>query len=121
MVLSLNQSRLMPQPSFMQALDRLCSVKGIHLLCLVSLAASLANAENWPCWRGPRGDGTSLEKDAPTIWNGSNNITWKTAVPGEGHSSPIVWDDQIFLTTAMKEMILSRISLILRSPIRPRT
>ena len=87
----------------MQALDRLCSVQGAHLLCLFSLAASLANAENWPCWRGPRGDGTSLEKDAPTVWNGSNNITWKTAVPGEGHSSPIVWDDQIFLTTAMKE------------------
>lgn len=53
-------------------------------------------------WRGPRGDGTSLEKTAPTEWSATNNIAWKTAVPGEGHSSPIVWGDRLFLTTALK-------------------
>jgi hypothetical protein len=60
-------------------------------------------AENWPAWRGPRGDGTSLETRAPTEWSATRNIAWKTAVPGAGHSSPIVWDDRIFTATAMPE------------------
>ena len=75
----------------------------IVLLCLLTLATSLAWAENWPCWRGPRGDGTSLEKETPTHWSSTENIVWKTAVPGEGHSSPIIWDNRLFLTTALKE------------------
>ena len=66
-------------------------------------AANLASAENWPGWRGPRGDGTSLEREMPTHWSGTENIVWKTAVPGEGHSSPIIWNDHLFLTTALKE------------------
>jgi hypothetical protein len=78
-------------------------VQRTGLVCLLTLAASVAGAENWPGWRGPRGDGTSLERDAPTRWSGTENIFWKTAVPGEGHSSPIIWDDHIFLTTALKE------------------
>ncbi|MEK7674531.1 MAG: PQQ-binding-like beta-propeller repeat protein [Verrucomicrobiota bacterium] len=79
------------------------SIKRAGLLCWLTLAASLACAENWPCWRGPRGDGTSLEKDPPTQWSGTENIVWKTVVPGEGHSSPIIWDNRIFLTSALKE------------------
>jgi len=67
------------------------------------LAASLAGAENWPAWRGPRGDGTSLEKVTPTKWSSTENISWKTPVAGEGHSSPMLWSDRIFLTTAIKE------------------
>jgi len=62
-------------------------------------------AENWPAWRGPRGDGTSLETRAPTEWSATRNIAWKTVVPGAGHSSPIVWDDRIFTATAMPEKI----------------
>jgi outer membrane protein assembly factor BamB len=60
-------------------------------------------AENWPAWRGPRGDGSSLEANAPTQWSPTRNITWKTTVPGVGHSSPIVWGDQIFTATALPE------------------
>ncbi len=73
------------------------------LICLLSLAGSLACAENWPCWRGPRNDGTSLDQNAPTQWSATNNIVWKKAVPGEGHSSPIIWGNRLFLTTALKE------------------
>src|SRR5678810_222567 len=73
------------------------------LLCLLILSTNLASAENWPCWRGPRGDGTSLETDTPTHWSGTANVAWKTPVPGEGHSSPIIWENQIFLTTAFRE------------------
>lgn len=53
-------------------------------------------------WRGPRGDGTSLEKTVPVEWSASNNIAWKTAVPGDGHSSPVIWADRVFLTTALR-------------------
>ena len=59
--------------------------------------------EDWPGWRGPRGDGTSLETSVPTKWSGSDNVAWKTPLPGIGHSSPIVWGDRIFLTTALVE------------------
>jgi len=78
-------------------------IKCAALFGLLGLSASLAWAENWPCWRGPRGDGTSLEKDAPTHWSGTDNIAWKIPVPGEGHSSPIIWDNRIFLTSALQE------------------
>jgi outer membrane protein assembly factor BamB len=78
-------------------------LKRIGLFTVLNLAATLGWAENWPCWRGPQGDGISTEKNAPTHWSATNNIDWKTAVPGEGHSSPIVWGDRIFLTTGLKE------------------
>ena len=59
------------------------------------------NAENWPGWRGPHGDGSSAEKAAPVKWSATENIAWKTAIPGEGHSSPVIWGDQIFLITCL--------------------
>jgi outer membrane protein assembly factor BamB len=62
-----------------------------------------ATAENWPGWRGPRGDGTSLETSVATQWSATRNIVWKTAVPGAGHSSPIVWGDHLFTATAFPE------------------
>lgn len=66
---------------------------------LVSLLASIdsAQAENWPCWRGPRGDGTSLETGIPIRWSGTENIAWQVPVPYLGHASPIVWGDRLFL------------------------
>ncbi len=54
-------------------------------------------AENWPCWRGPRGDGTSLEQGIPVTWSGTDNVAWKVAVPHLGHASHIIWGDRIFL------------------------
>jgi outer membrane protein assembly factor BamB len=60
-------------------------------------------AENWPAWRGPRGDGTSLETSVPTEWSASRNVAWKTVVPGLGYSSPIVWEDRVFTATAIAE------------------
>jgi outer membrane protein assembly factor BamB len=60
-------------------------------------------AENWPGWRGPRGDGTSLETNVPTQWSGTENVMWKTPVPGKGHASPIVWQNRVFTVTAVNE------------------
>ena len=61
------------------------------------------SAENWPGWRGPRGDGSSLDKNLPTHWSPSENIAWKVAIPGTGHASPIIWDDRIFVVTCLPE------------------
>jgi outer membrane protein assembly factor BamB len=65
---------------------------------------SRCQADNWPSWRGPRGDGSAPEA-APLKWNGESgaNIRWKTPLPGEGHSSPIVWDERLFVTACLPE------------------
>lgn len=60
----------------------------------------IALAENWPGWRGPYRTGLTLETDVPTIWSPAQNVRWKAAVPGTGISNPVVWDDQIFLTSS---------------------
>lgn len=74
-------------------------------ILLVCVFASLATAENWPGWRGLRGDGTSEERTVPTAWNGATgeNIAWKVPTPGGGHSSPIVWGDRLFVTGCVDE------------------
>jgi len=58
-----------------------------------------AQAGDWPGWRGPRGDGTSDEVNVPVRWSQTENVAWKTAIPGKGHSSPVIWGDRIFLTS----------------------
>lgn len=59
--------------------------------------------ENWPCWRGPRLDGTSREQNVPTHWSATSNVAWKAAIPGLGHASPIVWNDRVFTVTAVSD------------------
>ena len=73
------------------------------LLLLTINAMSVAHAQNWPCWRGPNGDGTSPETNLPVKWDSVTNVVWKTAVPGKGYSSPIIWKDKLFITTALLE------------------
>jgi len=57
-------------------------------------------AKYWPRWRGPSGQGLVGGSGYPDRWSPTENVLWKTAVPGSGNSSPIVWGDRIFLTTA---------------------
>jgi outer membrane protein assembly factor BamB len=61
-----------------------------------------AEESNWPQWRGPEGQGISTEKNLPDEWSQTKNILWKTALPGRGHSSPIIWGKKIFLTAAIE-------------------
>ena len=75
----------------------------VSIVALGIALSSPAWAENWPLWRGPRGDGTSPEKNIPTQWSPTQNIAWKTAIPGKGHASPIVWNDRVFVVTADKD------------------
>ena len=65
-------------------------------------AAARAAGENWPQWRGLGGQGVSTEQQLPIEWGPDKNIAWKTLLPGSGHSSPIVWGDRIFLTSAFE-------------------
>jgi len=77
-----------------------------HLRFLIMIAgsftsfATIANAESWPCWRGPRGDGTCIEQNVPTDWDVAG-ARWKVALPGQGHASPIVWDNRVCTVTAL--------------------
>jgi outer membrane protein assembly factor BamB len=56
-------------------------------------------AENWGHWRGPDGNGTAVG-NPPVEWSGTRNVKWKTAIPGSGSGSPIVWGDRVFVVTA---------------------
>lgn len=55
----------------------------------------------WPQWRGPLGTGVALDADPPTEWSEEKNIRWKVEIPGQGHSTPVIWGDRIYLTTAI--------------------
>src|SRR5262245_26172611 len=57
----------------------------------------------WPRWRGPSGQGLAADGAYVDTWSDKENILWRARVPGRGHSSPIVWDDRIFLTTAYND------------------
>jgi outer membrane protein assembly factor BamB len=65
--------------------------------CLLTLPAS---AEDWPRWRGPDGNAVSCDGGLPAEWGADKNIAWRTELPGEGVSSPIVCGERIFLTAA---------------------
>ncbi|MHC4879652.1 MAG: outer membrane protein assembly factor BamB family protein [Planctomycetota bacterium] len=68
------------------------------LVSLLIIAPSQTVRADWPQFRGPGGNGTAAEALPPVTWSDSENIVWKTPLPGRGASSPIVWGDRIFLT-----------------------
>lgn len=69
----------------------------VAAVLLLTLSGFSVRAENWPQWRGPRGDGSAQDPALPTRWSATENIQWKVKVPAAGHASPIVWDQHIFL------------------------
>lgn len=78
-----------------------------YVLRIVALAAfaacmpvlTYADGE-WPGWRGPQSNGHTKETSLPTKWN-AKSVVWKSELPGEGQSSPVIWGDRIFLTSAL--------------------
>lgn len=72
------------------------------LLCVLCVSA-VTYSEDWPQWRGPRGDGTSTETDLPLKWSATENVKWKVPLPGKGHGSPIVVGQKIFLNTCIEK------------------
>src|SRR5262245_16075492 len=72
------------------------------LTCLLAAEGSGAEPQDqWPQWRGPLGTGVAPQANPPVTWSETQHIRWKTALPGKGHSTPIVWGERIFLTTAI--------------------
>jgi len=77
--------------------------KAALLSLIVLFPFHARGAENWPGWRGPRGDGSSRGASLPTTWSPTENVVWKTAIPGVGHASPIIWEDRLFVVTCLPE------------------
>ncbi len=75
-------------------------------MVLVSVAV---HAENWSRFRGPNGQGVSPESDLPIRWSSTENVAWKIRIPGVSWSSPIVWGDSVFVTTATEEGVSCRV------------
>jgi len=75
----------------------------ITFACLpaISAGAALDAIDQWPQWRGPTGNGVSPAGNPPLEWSERKNVRWKTPLPGKGQSTPVVWGDRIFLTTAV--------------------
>ena len=74
----------------------------LGMLFVVALAGTVRAQSDghWPQWRGPFFNGMA-RGDAPTVWSDTKNIKWKAEIPGRGFSTPVVWGDKIFLTTAI--------------------
>src|SRR5213593_1362177 len=75
----------------------------MRLSAVVLLSLTPLIGENWPGFRGTGARGVAENANLPVAWNVRTgaNIAWKTAIPGLGLSSPVVWDDLVFLTTAV--------------------
>src|SRR5881394_1870073 len=93
---------LIPHPS---SLIRLCASAPLREIFFVLVLASwvdVANgvlAANWDRFRGPNGAGQSDDAGIPTKWE-PNNFLWKRPLPGVGHSSPVIWGNRMFITSA---------------------
>lgn len=72
------------------------------LICLLAVFVLVDNsfAGNWHRWRGPNNDGISQATEAPIHWSQTENVQWRLPLPGEAASTPVVWEDKIFLTSA---------------------
>lgn len=80
-------------------------MKKICVMLFFLIAATL-NAENWPHWRGPRHNGTSVETKLPVKWSKSENVLWRAPLPGAAASTPVVWGNRIFLTSTAGDDLL---------------
>jgi len=79
------------------------TLKGLPFLLLGLAATTIttpAYSENWPNWRGPHWDGSITEKGLPVSFSQAENVKWKVTLPGSGASTPVIWGDCVFLTSA---------------------
>lgn len=74
----------------------------VFTVCLMIFSVTVA-AQNWPSFRGENAAGSAAGESLPLKWDveQGSNVRWKQAVPGQGHSSPIVWQDRVFVTSAV--------------------
>lgn len=77
------------------------SVAAGALAVLGQALASAAPGDNWPGFRGPHANGVADAADVPLTWSKTENVAWSVDVPGRGWSSPIIWNDVVYLTSAI--------------------
>jgi len=73
----------------------------ISIACTVAWSATARAGQDWPQFRGPEGQGHSDSVGLPLTWSETESVTWKTAIPGQGWSSPVILGDQIWMTSAL--------------------
>ena len=86
----------------------LCQMKTVTvflILCIFLGLSAVYAGENWPQFRGTQASGIGNGKNMPVEWDVKNNanVSWKLPIPGLGHSSPVIWEDNVFITTAVGE------------------
>jgi outer membrane protein assembly factor BamB len=107
-----------PKPTEFQAEKQNVAQENLGLVKITPILPAPGSEKHWPRWRGPDGQGNSVETDLPVHWfdpgDGAapevgpdgerpRGILWKTPIPGRGHSSPVIWGDRIFLLTAFED------------------
>jgi outer membrane protein assembly factor BamB len=90
---------------------RLMNICALGLFCLFGPADAVAPADFWPQWRGPTGDSVAPGRGLPMKWSQTENIAWKTPLPGWGTSTPAIWKDAVFVTTQVddRQLVLLRL------------
>ncbi|MEI6232501.1 MAG: PQQ-binding-like beta-propeller repeat protein [Planctomycetota bacterium] len=76
-------------------------MRSIAFVLILVLTHSMVSAANWPQWRGSEGTGVGTETEFPMKWSATENVVWKKALPGPGNSTPIVWNDRVFITQSI--------------------
>ncbi len=89
----------------MRPLLALCGLAILLSVPVAGLGVPPKAADDWPQWRGPNGAGIG-EGTYPDRWSPTEHIAWKTEIPGKGHSSPAVWGDRVFITTAIEGAVI---------------
>ena len=79
----------------------LTSLVALLLFIAAPQAQNVEANQNWGQWRGPQANGVSPTANPPLTWSETHNVRWKVEIPGRGSSSPVVWGDRIFVTTAV--------------------
>src|SRR5947208_2123767 len=67
----------------------------------ISVSVS-ASAENWPNWRGPNFNGSTADKNLPAKFSSSENVAWSVSMPGPSASTPVIWQDRVFVSSGDK-------------------
>jgi outer membrane protein assembly factor BamB len=70
-------------------------------LSLAGVSASSAPEQNWPAWRGPHANGIAPQANPPVKWSETENIRWKVKIPGRGSATPVIWENKVFIQTAI--------------------
>lgn len=90
----------------MHWINRTTLTVGATWLVLSISGTALLQAENWPSWRGPLGNGISTETDLATSWSTTENVAWRVPLPGQAGATPVIWDDHIFLTSVDDDQLI---------------